>query len=152
MSFLKGRLLLFTFTILALFSIGWLLSKNLVSSIPVVHAIELRLCATAAALWLIAVFREKAVLKSLPLLAMIPSFLILLVLGFSLYFVCSFGALKSLKASDLIMVLATISGITYILDALTNGLEVSWMKLSGVIIVSVAAVAFNINRRVDIIV
>ncbi|EJF96060.1 DMT family transporter [Bartonella taylorii] len=149
MSFLKGRLLFFTFTILALFSISWLLSKNLVNSIPVMHAVGLRLCATAAALWLIVVFREKAVLRSLPLLAMMPSFLILSVLGFSLYFVCSFGALKSLKASDLTMVLATIPGITYILGALTHGLEFSWLKLGGVIIVSVAAVAFNINSVED---
>ncbi|WP_375630126.1 MULTISPECIES: DMT family transporter [unclassified Bartonella] len=145
MSFIKGRLLLFTFTILALFSISWLLSKNLVSNIPVMHAVGLRLFATAATLWLIAVFREKAVFRSIPLLSMIPSFLILSVLGFSLYFVCSFGALKSLKASDLTMVLATIPGITYILGALTNILKFSWLKLSGVIIVSVAAVAFNIN-------
>ncbi|WP_375671857.1 MULTISPECIES: DMT family transporter [unclassified Bartonella] len=146
MSFIKGRLLLFTFAILALFSISWLLSKNLVSNIPVMHAVGLRLFATAATLWLIAVFREKAVFRSLPLLSMIPSFLILSVLGFSLYFVCSFGALKSLKASDLTMVLATIPGITYILGALTNVLKFSWLKLSGVIIVSVAAVAFNINN------
>ncbi|WP_375678030.1 DMT family transporter [Bartonella sp. AP72JLCBS] len=145
MSFIKGRLLLFTFAILALFSISWLLSKNLVSNIPVMHAVGLRLFSTAAALWLIAVFREKAVFRSLPLLSMIPSFLILSVLGFSLYFVCSFGALKSLKASDLTMVLATIPGITYILGALTNVLKFSWLKFSGVIIVSVAAVAFNIN-------
>ncbi len=145
MSFIKGRLLLFTFTILALFSISWLLSKNLVSNIPVMHAVGLRLFSTAATLWLIAVFREKAVFRSIPLLSMIPSFLILSVLGFSLYFVCSFGALKSLKASDLTMVLATIPGITYILGALTNILKFSWLKLSGVIIVSVAAVAFNIN-------
>ncbi len=145
MSFIKGRLLLFTFAILALFSISWLLSKNLVSNIPVLHAVGLRLFATAATLWLIAIFREKAVFRSLPLLSMIPSFLILSVLGFSLYFVCSFGALKSLKASDLTMVLATIPGITYILGALTNVLKFSWLKLSGVIIVSVAAVAFNIN-------
>ncbi len=120
MSFIKGRLLLFTFAILALFSISWLLSKNLVSNIPVLHAVGLRLFATAATLWLIAIFREKAVFRSLPLLSMIPSFLILSVLGFSLYFVCSFGAL-------------------------TNVLKFSWLKLSGVIIVSVAAVAFNIN-------
>ncbi|WP_375632393.1 DMT family transporter [Bartonella sp. AA74HLJMH] len=145
MSFIKGRLLLFTFAILALFSISWLLSKNLVSNIPVMHAVGLRLFATAATLWLIAIFREKAVFRSLPLLSMIPSFLILSVLGFSLYFVCSFGALKSLKASDLTMVLATIPGITYILGALTNVLKFSWLKLSGVIIVSVAAVVFNIN-------
>ncbi|WP_375696929.1 DMT family transporter [Bartonella sp. AC70YNML] len=145
MSFLKGRLFLFTFAILALFSISWLLSKNLVSNIPVMHAVGLRLFATAAALWLIALFREKAVFRSLPLLSMIPAFFILSVLGFSLYFVCSFGALKSLKASDLTMVLATIPGITYILGALTNVLKFSWLKLSGVIIVSVAAVAFNIN-------
>ncbi|WP_375673489.1 EamA family transporter [Bartonella sp. TS82HLJMH] len=84
------------------------------------HAVGLRLFATAATLWLIAIFREKAVFRSLPLLSMIPSFLILSVLGFSLYFVCSFGAL-------------------------TNVLKFSWLKLSGVIIVSVAAVAFNIN-------
>ncbi|WP_375693199.1 MULTISPECIES: DMT family transporter [unclassified Bartonella] len=145
MSFVKGRLLLFTFAILALFSISWLLSKNLVSNIPVMHAVGLRLFATAATLWLIAIFREKAVFRSLPLLSMIPSFLILSVLGFSLYFVCSFGALKSLKASDLTMVLATIPGITYILGALTNVLKFSWLKFSGVIIVSVAAVVFNIN-------
>ncbi|WP_375617754.1 MULTISPECIES: DMT family transporter [unclassified Bartonella] len=145
MSFIKERLLLFTFAILALFSISWLLSKNLVSNIPVMHAVELRLFATAATLWLIAVFREKAVFRSLPLLPMIPSFLILSALEFSLYFVCSFGALKSLKASDLTMMLATIPGITYILGALTNVLKFSWLKLSGVIIVSVAAVAFNIN-------
>ncbi len=94
MSFLKGRLLFFTFTILALFSISWLLSKNLVNSIPVMHAVGLRLCATAAALWLIVVFREKAVLRSLPLLAMVPSFLILSVLGFSLYFVCKLWRFK----------------------------------------------------------
>ncbi|WP_375635869.1 MULTISPECIES: DMT family transporter [unclassified Bartonella] len=145
MSFIKGRLLLFTFAILALFSISWLLSKNLVSNIPVMHAVGLRLFATAATLWLIAVFREKAVFRSLPLLSMIPSFLILSVLGFSLYFVCSFGALKSLKASDLTMALATIPGITYILGALTNSLTFSWLKLIGMIIVSVAAIAFNIN-------
>ncbi|MCZ2158593.1 EamA family transporter [Bartonella sp. 220] len=95
-----------------LFSISWLLSKNLISSIPVMHAVGLRLCATAAALWLIAVFRERTVLKSIPLLSMIPFFLILSVLGFSLYFICSFGALKSLKASDLTMLLATIPGVT----------------------------------------
>ncbi|WP_375692234.1 DMT family transporter [Bartonella sp. AP4SXKL] len=117
----------------------------MVSNIPVMHAVGLRLFATAATLWLIAIFREKAVFRSLPLLSMIPSFLILSVLGFSLYFVCSFGALKSLKASDLTMVLATIPGITYILGALTNVLKFSWLKLSGVIIVSVAAVVFNIN-------
>ncbi|WP_273758265.1 DMT family transporter [Bartonella sp. AU55XJBT] len=145
MNFLKGRLFLFTFAILALFSISWLLSKSLVSNIPVMHAVGLRLCATAAALWLMALFREKAVFRSLPLLSMIPSFLILSVLGFSLYFVCSFGALKSLKASDLTMVLATIPGITYILGTLTNSLMFSWFKLIGMIIVSVAAIAFNIN-------
>ncbi|WP_342212228.1 EamA family transporter [Bartonella kosoyi] len=145
MSFLKGRLFLFTFAILALFSISWLLSKNLVSNIPVMHAVGLRLCATAAALWLIAAIREKAVFRSLPLLSMIPCFLILSVLGFSLYFVCSFGALKSLNASDLTMVLATIPGITYILGILTNSLMFSWFKLMGMIIVSVAAIAFNIN-------
>ncbi|WP_144754714.1 DMT family transporter [Bartonella saheliensis] len=146
MNFLKGRLFLFTFAILALFSISWLLSKNLVSNIPVMHAVGLRLCATAAALWLMTLFREKAVFRSLPLLSMIPSFLILSVLGFSLYFICSFGALKSLKASDLTMVLATIPGITYILGTLTNSLIFSWFKLIGMIIVSVAAIAFNINN------
>lgn len=109
------------------------------------HAVGLRLFATAATLWVIALFREKAVFRSLPLLSMIPSFLILSVLGFSLYFVCSFGALKSLKASDLTMVLATIPGITYILGTLTNSLMFSWFKLIGMIIVSVAAIAFNIN-------
>ncbi|WP_208442086.1 DMT family transporter [Bartonella raoultii] len=146
MNFLKERLFLFTFAILALFSISWLLSKNLVSNIPVMHAVGLRLCATAAALWLMTLFREKAVFRSLPLLSMIPSFLILSVLGFSLYFICSFGALKSLKASDLTMVLATIPGITYILGTLTNSLIFSWFKLIGMIIVSVAAIAFNINN------
>ncbi|UNF30003.1 DMT family transporter [Bartonella krasnovii] len=115
------------------------------SNIPVMHAVGLRLFATAATLWVIALFREKAVFRSLPLLSMIPSFLILSVLGFSLYFVCSFGALKSLKASDLTMVLATIPGITYILGTLTNSLMFSWFKLIGMIIVSVAAIAFNIN-------
>ncbi len=145
MNFLKGRLFLFTFAILALFSISWLLSKNLVSNIPVMHAVGLRLCATAAALWLMAFFREKAVFRSLPLLSVIPSFLILSVLGFLLYFICSFEALKSLKASDLTMVLATIPGITYLLGILTNSLMFSWFKLIGMIIVSVAAIAFNIN-------
>ncbi|WP_375674697.1 DMT family transporter [Bartonella sp. CL100XZDX] len=121
----------------------------MVSNIPVMHAVGLRLFATAATLWLIAVFREKAVFRSLPLLSMIPSFLILSVLGFSLYFVCSFGALKSLKASDLTMVLATIPGITYILGTLTNSLMFSWFKLIGMIIVSVAAITFNINSGED---
>ncbi|WP_273788980.1 DMT family transporter [Bartonella sp. ML70XJBT] len=115
------------------------------SNIPVMHAVGLRLCATATALWLIAVFREKTVFRSLSLLSMIPSFFILSVLGFSLYFVCSFGALKSLKASDLTMVLATIPGITYILGTLTNSLMFSWFKFIGMIIVSVAAITFNIN-------
>ncbi|WP_246046925.1 DMT family transporter [Bartonella mastomydis] len=115
------------------------------SNIPVMHAVGLRLCATAVALWLMALFREKAIFRSLPLLSMIPSFLILSVLGFSLYFICSFGALKSLKASDLTMVLATIPGITYLLGTLTKCLMFSWFKLIGMIIVSVAAIAFNIN-------
>ncbi|WP_246257272.1 EamA family transporter [Bartonella gabonensis] len=115
------------------------------SNIPVMHAVGLRLCATAAALWLMAVFHEKAIFRSLPLLSMILSFLILSVLGFSLYFVCSFGALKSLKASDLTMILATIPGITYILGTLTKSLMFSWFKLIGMIIVSVAAITFNIN-------
>ncbi|WP_254474873.1 DMT family transporter [Bartonella sp. B1098] len=115
------------------------------SNIPVMHAVGLRLCATAAALWLMAFFREKAVFRSLPLLSVIPSFLILSVLGFLLYFICSFEALKSLKASDLTMVLATIPGITYLLGILTNSLMFSWFKLIGMIIVSVAAIAFNIN-------
>ncbi|WP_342356084.1 DMT family transporter [Bartonella queenslandensis] len=115
------------------------------SNIPVMHAVGLRLFATTATLWLIALFREKAVFRSLPLLSMIPPFFILSVLGFSLYFVSSFGALKSLKASDLTMVLATIPGITYILGILTNSLMFSWFKLIGMIIVSIAAIAFNIN-------
>nr|WP_273723951.1 DMT family transporter [Bartonella sp. AU18XJBT] len=117
----------------------------MVSNISVMHAVGLRLFATATTLWLIAAIREKAVFRSLPLLSMIPSFLILSVLGFSLYFVCSFGALKSLNASDLTMVLATIPGITYILGTLTNSLMFSWFKLIGLIIVSVAAITFNIN-------
>ncbi|WP_342774759.1 EamA family transporter [Bartonella massiliensis] len=94
LNFLKGRLFLFTFAILALFSISWLLSKSLVSNIPVIHAVGLRLCATAAALWLMTIFHEKAVFRSLPLFSMIPSFLILPVLGFSLYFVCQLWGIK----------------------------------------------------------
>ncbi|CDO49050.1 hypothetical integral membrane protein [Bartonella tribocorum] len=43
------------------------------------------------------------------------------------------------------MVLATIPGITYILGILTNSLMFSWFKLIGMIIVSIAAIAFNIN-------
>ncbi|WP_348602900.1 DMT family transporter [Bartonella tribocorum] len=115
------------------------------SNIPVMHAVGLRLFATAVTLWLIAAIREKAIFRSLPLLFMIPPFFILSVLGFSLYFVCSFGALKSLNASDLTMVLAIIPGITYILGILTNSLMFSWFKLIGMIIVSVAAIAFNID-------
>ncbi|MCV4281653.1 DMT family transporter [Pseudomonas capsici] len=143
MNVLKGRLLLFTFAILALFSISWLLSKNLIGSIPVMHAVGLRLWATTAALWLIVAFREQAVSTSVPLRSTIPGFFILSVLGFSLYFACSFGALKTLKASDLTMVLATIPGITYLLGFLSRSLGFSWLKLSGVLIVSAAALAFN---------
>ncbi len=143
MNALKGRLLLFTLAILALFSISWLLSKSLIGSIPVMHAVGLRLWATTGALWLIVLFRERAVLASIPLRATIPRFAMLSVLGFSLYFVCSFAALKSLKASDLTMVLATIPGITYLLGLLSRSLGFSWLRLSGVLIVSAAALAFN---------
>ncbi|KPW57143.1 hypothetical protein ALO86_200074 [Pseudomonas syringae pv. berberidis] len=143
MNALKVRLLLFTVAILALFSISWLLSKNLLGSISVMHAVGLRLWATTAALWLIVAFRTRPPLDSKSLLARMPRFFILSILGFSLYFVCSFGALKTLKASDLTMVLATIPGITYLLGLLTRSLGFSWLKLMGVVIVSVAALAFN---------
>ncbi|WP_395600782.1 DMT family transporter [Pseudomonas sp. B19125] len=143
MNALKVRLLLFTVAILALFSISWLLSKNLLGSISVMHAVGLRLWATTAALWLIVAFGTRPPLASKPLLARMPGFFILSILGFSLYFVCSFGALKTLKASDLTMVLATIPGITYLLGLLTRSLGFSWLKLAGVVIVSVAALAFN---------
>ncbi|MFJ4145064.1 DMT family transporter [Pseudomonas sp. NPDC089734] len=143
MSALKGRLLLFTFAILTLFSISWLLSKNLIGSIPVMHAVGLRLWATTAALWLIVAFRERAVWASIPLRSKMPGFFLLSILGFSLYFASSFGALKTLKASDLTMVLATIPGITYLLGFLSRSLGFSWLKFSGVLIVSAAALAFN---------
>ncbi|EGH17311.1 hypothetical integral membrane protein, partial [Pseudomonas savastanoi pv. glycinea str. race 4] len=106
-----------------------------------------RLAATALALWLIVPFRERALLGSVPLRSKMPLFAILSVLGFSLYFICSFGALKSLKASDLTMVLATIPGITYLLGLLSRSLGFSWLRLSGVVIVSAAALAFNASSN-----
>lgn len=72
-------------------------------------------------------------------------FFILSILGFSLYFASSFGTLKSLNASDLTMVLATIPGITYLLGLLSRSLGFSWLKFGGVLIVSAAALAFNIS-------
>lgn len=149
MNALKVRLLLFTVAILALFSISWLLSKNLLGSISVKHAVGLRLWATTAALWLVVAFSSRPPLDSKSLLARMPGFFILSILGFSLYFVCSFGALKTLKASDLTMVLATIPGITYLLGLLTRSLGFSWFKLVGVLIVSVAALAFNTYSNVS---
>lgn len=143
MNALKGRLLLFTFGILALFSASWLLSKNLLGSIPVMHAVGLRLWATTTTLWVIVAVCEPRDCASLPLRSRLPGFFILSILGFSLYFASSFAALKTLRASDLTMVLAMIPGITYLLGLLSKSLEFSWLKLCGVLIVSAAALAFN---------
>lgn len=140
---MRGRLLLSTFAILTLFSTSWLLSKNLIGSIPVMHAVGLRLWATTVALWLIVVFCERNKLFSKHFFRRVPGFFILSVLGFSLYFVSSFGALKSLTASELTIILATIPGITYLLGLIFRALSFSWLKLSGVLIVTASAVAFN---------
>lgn len=140
---MKLRLLLFTFLILLLFSTSWLLSKNLINHIPVMHAVGLRLGATTFSLWLFVVFCDRTAFTYSPLPSRFVSFFILSILGFSLYFFCSFSALKSLEASDLIMVLATIPAMTYLLGMLSRKLSFSWLKLSGVLIVSTAALAFN---------
>lgn len=139
----KGRLIVFTLAILTLFSVSWLLSKNLIGSIPAMHAVGLRLAATTATLWLIAALIERKAMVRVSLGAVGPQLFLLSVLGFSLYFIGSFGALKTLRASDLTMVLAAIPGMTYLLGLLSRSVDFSWIKTFGVAFVSVAALSFN---------
>jgi len=145
----KLRLLFFSVTILFLFCLSWLLSKNVVEHMSALHAAGLRLMVTAAALWLAAtcVARKRdypPFTKNVWL-----RFFLLSVFGFSLYFGSSFEALRSLKSSELAVILALIPGITYILGLMLRSVHFSWVKSIGVSVITAAAVAFNGGSQDD---
>jgi len=140
------RLFFFSATILVLFCISWLLSKDVIEHMPALHVAGLRMAVTAAVLWIAAacVARKQAGLPSPQYSkAMWLHFFLLSVFGFSLYFGSSFMALNTLAASELTVVLALIPGITYILEWLLRSVRFSWIKSTGVLLVTAAAVAFN---------
>jgi len=140
------RLLFFSATILLLFCVSWLLSKDVTGYMPALHVAGLRMAVTAVALWIAAAcVAHKQVGLSSPEYSKTIwlHFFLLSVFGFSLYFGSSFMALHSLAASELTVVLALIPGITYILGWLLHSVRFSRAKSAGVLLVTAAAVAFN---------
>jgi len=138
------RLSIYTFLILGLFSASWILSKDIVSGLPAVHATGLRLAATATALWLIVAIHKPGRLPISALPGALFGFILLAVFGFAAYFLLSFAALVPLQASQLSMVLASIPAITYLI-ALTLGMDQpNALKFIGVPLVTVGAVWFNL--------
>jgi drug/metabolite transporter (DMT)-like permease len=133
-----------TLAILTLFTLSWLLSKDVIDSIPPLHAVGLRLTATAGTLWLLMAALDRQSTGIVSLRSVGAHLFLLSVLGFSLYFACTFEALKTLQPSELTMVLTAIPGITYLLGLFSRSVAFSWIKTLGVLICSAAAWAFNI--------
>jgi len=139
----KMRLLVFSIIILILFCISWLLSKDVLERMPPLHVAGLRMAVTAVTLWLVAAYAARRHVGPRRPKNMWPRFLSLSVFGFSWYFGSSFMALQVMTASELTVVLALIPGITYVLGLLLRNVYFSWMKSSGVLLVTAAALAFN---------
>lgn len=131
--------------ILVLFSISWLLSKHIVADMPVMYVTGLRLMATSGALWSVQWMMgwRRAPVASIP----VAGFFLLSLLGFTLYFLCSFAALNYIQASELTMVLSMIPGMTYLLGTQLLGFSFSWKKMTGISMITAGAVAFNLHRE-----
>lgn len=145
----KASLLLLTAAILILFSGSWILSKEVVGSVPPFLATGVRLFFTTMVLWLWLLCSEGRRSSFYLTSVGVAKFAVLSIFGFSVYFISTFEALKDLKASELTMLLSSIPAFTYVLGVLFGVLSFSWLKFFGVLVVTLGGVMFNMGPGVS---
>ena len=145
----KVSLLLLTAAILILFSGSWILSKEVVGSVPPFLATGVRLFFTTMVLWIWLLCSEGRRSSFYLTSAGVAKFAVLSIFGFSVYFISTFEALKDLKASELTMLLSSIPAFTYVLGVLVGVLSFSWLKFFGVLVVTLGGVMFNMGPGVS---
>lgn len=137
------RLLVLTVAILACFTAGWVLAKNIVDGAPPYVSATGRVLATSLFLWIFLLLHPGERVKPSIVLRRWPAIIVLALLGFVLYSLLTFFALTVLNPSDLGMTLALIPGFTYALGLAFFGDRLQNLKLLGVPLATGAALYYT---------
>ena len=127
--------------ILLFYSASWVLSGIVISSAPPLWSVVIRLTSSLAAICVINTFTR----RFLPISdarSLAGSLVVLSVLGFAIFFVATYLALRSLHPSQLVLALSLIPGFTYVIGLIALGDRHSSASLIGIIVSTVAVFLF----------
>ncbi len=132
------------------YTLSWVLAKSIVREVPPLWAGAGRLLASFCVLTLIVVVQRSQQVSPHEIRQRAPAILLLAVLGFAGYFTLTFAALRFLRSTDLVVVLALTPGLTYLLGVLVFREPASALKTLGIAIATACVVLFQREASLDL--